>query len=182
MAMAIMPRFSAKETKPSGTRLEPPIVLFAVADELSLLYELDRACAHAAIRNAAQLEPVHRVFINRLPQAFHDPTFLDDDVPALDKKTCYQVMPPTPGFTGDVFAVKNTTLAKELDKHLGWDVTQAAAVVELQWRKDDRFQWVEMTDLIQLNWRNVEPETVTAKVQSRTQPTEPASVKAQAVE
>lgn len=83
--------------------------------------------------------------------------YFDDDVPSLDKKTCYQVMPPMPGFTGDVFAPKGTSLSRELDKHLGWDVSQAAAVVELQWRKEDRYQWVELTGLVQLNWRNGEP-------------------------
>lgn len=83
--------------------------------------------------------------------------YFDDDVPALDKKTCFQVMPPMPGFTGDVFAIKGTSVARELDKHVGWDVSQAAAVVELQWRKEERHQWVELTSLVQLNWRNVEP-------------------------
>lgn len=83
--------------------------------------------------------------------------YFDDDVPGLDKKTCFQVMPPMPGFSGDTFAVKGSDLAKELDKHLGWDVRQAAAVVELQWRKESNYQWVELTNLIQLNWRNVEP-------------------------
>lgn len=83
--------------------------------------------------------------------------YFDDDVPALDKKICFQVMPPMPGFNGDVFAQKGTSLARELDKHLGWDVSQAAAVVELQWRKEDRHQWVELTSLVQLNWRNAEP-------------------------
>jgi EAL domain-containing protein (putative c-di-GMP-specific phosphodiesterase class I) len=79
--------YEALTRGPAGTRLEPPSVLFAVADELSLLYELDRACAHAAVRGAAQLAPVHRIFINRLPQAFHDPTFLDDDMPMLLEET-----------------------------------------------------------------------------------------------
>jgi hypothetical protein len=83
--------------------------------------------------------------------------YFDDDVPALDKKTCFQVMPPMPGFTGDVFALKGTPVARDLDKFMGWDVTQAAAVVELQWRNEDPYKWVELTNLVQLNWRNVEP-------------------------
>lgn len=83
--------------------------------------------------------------------------YFDDDIPALDKKICFQVMVPMPGFTGDVFAPKGASLARELDKFLGWDVSQAAAVVELQWRKEDRYQWVELTNVVQLNWRNGEP-------------------------
>lgn len=83
--------------------------------------------------------------------------YFDDDVPSLDKKTCFQVMPPMPGFNGDVFAQKGSSIARELDKQLGWEVSQAAAVVELQWRNEDRRQWVELTNLVQLNWRNSEP-------------------------
>jgi hypothetical protein len=62
-----------------------------------------------------------------------------------------------PGFTGDVFAIKGTSVSHDLDKFLGWDVSQAPAVVELQWRKEGEYKWVEMTNLIQLNWRNIEP-------------------------
>lgn len=83
--------------------------------------------------------------------------YFDDDVPALDKKTCFQVSPPMPGFSGDVFVVKGTALARDLDRHLGWDITQAAVVVQLQWRSEDRYQWVELTDLVQYNWRNGDP-------------------------
>jgi hypothetical protein len=107
--------------------------------------------------------------------------YFDDDVPALDKKMCFQIMPPAPGFTGDVFAMKGTPLSRELEKNIGWDVSQAAAVIELQWRKDERYQWVEMTELVQLNWRNVEPANV-AKAKETREPTVPAAVKAQAVE
>lgn len=100
--------------------------------------------------------------------------YFDDDVPALDKKTCFQVMPPMPGFNGDVFAQKGSTLARELDKQLGWEVSQAAAVVELQWRNEDRRQWVELTNLVQLNWRNSEPSAPKAVA---VEPDPPASAK-----
>jgi hypothetical protein len=107
--------------------------------------------------------------------------YFDDDVPSLDKKMCFQVMPPAPGFTGDVFAIKGSPLSRELEKNIGWDVSQAAAVVELQWRKDERYQWVEMTELVQLNWRNVEPANV-ARTKEASEPTLPTAVKAEAVE
>jgi hypothetical protein len=109
--------------------------------------------------------------------------YFGDDVPALDKKSCFQVMPPMPGFTGDVFAIKGTTVARDLDKFLGWDVSQAAAVVELQWRTDEKYKWVELTNLIQLNWRNVEPaaEKTTAGGPSSKAPRAPEPPKAEAV-
>lgn len=79
--------------------------------------------------------------------------YFDDDVPNLDKKYCFEMSPPEPGFSGFVFVPKGNLLARELDKSLGWEVTNVAAVVELQWRKQDRFQWVEMTAVPQYNWR-----------------------------
>ena len=110
--------------------------------------------------------------------------YFDDDVPALDKKTCFQVMPPMPGFTGDVFALKGTPVARDLDKHVGWDVSQQFAVVELQWRKDDQYKWVELTSLVQLNWRNVEPSAVktTVGASSKKKDAEPTTPKAVRVE
>jgi hypothetical protein len=88
-------------------------------------------------------------------------------------------MPPMPGFTGNVFSVKGTPVSRDLDKFLGWEVSQAAAVVELQWRKDDSYQWVELTNLIQLNWRNVDPAQKSAPGASAAkQATEPVPPKA----
>jgi hypothetical protein len=109
--------------------------------------------------------------------------YFGDDVPALDKKTCVQIMPPMPGFTGDVFALKGTSVARDLDKFLGWDVSQAAAVVELQWRKEDNYKWVELTNVVQLNWRNVEPpaEKTAAAAPSKITDDMPAPPKAKAV-
>ena len=92
----------------------------------------------------------------RFPVFMRRAHYFDDDVPALDRKTCFQISPPMPGNMWDVFALKGTPLARELDRQLGWDVSQAAAVVELQWRKEDRYQWIELTAVPQMNWRNVE--------------------------
>ncbi len=82
--------------------------------------------------------------------------YFDEDVPDLDKKYCFELTPPDPGTSGFVFVQKGNPLARELDRSLGWEITNVAAVVELQWRKQDRYQWVEMTAVPQYNWRGPE--------------------------
>ncbi len=84
--------------------------------------------------------------------------YFDDDVPAMDKKICFEADPPMPGFTGYIFSQKGTPLAKQLDANLPWGSERAAVVVELQWRKQDRYQWVEMTAVPHYNWRTPGPD------------------------
>ncbi len=62
---------------PRGTRMESPATLFAVADEVDLTYELDRACFRGALRRSVGLEPVHRLFVNLLPMSFYDSSFIE---------------------------------------------------------------------------------------------------------
>jgi hypothetical protein len=83
--------------------------------------------------------------------------YFDEDVPNLDKKHCFELMPPTPGYSGYAFVPKGTPLAQNLDRTIGWEVANLAAVVELRWRKQDRYQWVEITAVPQLNWRSTLP-------------------------
>lgn len=80
--------------------------------------------------------------------------YFDDNVPEVDKKICVEVQSPTPPFVGSVFARRGSPVANILDRYLGWEVDQAAAVVELEWRRDGERQWVELTGLPQFNWRN----------------------------
>lgn len=68
---------------PRGTRMESPATLFAVADEVDLTFELDRACFRGALRRAVGLEPVHRLFVNLLPLSFYDATFIEIEVSHL---------------------------------------------------------------------------------------------------
>ncbi len=83
--------------------------------------------------------------------------YFDEDVPNLDKKHCFEMMPPTPGYSGFAFVPKGGSLAQTLDRSLGWEVTNVAAVVELRWRKQDKYQWVEITAVPQFNWRSTLP-------------------------
>lgn len=81
--------------------------------------------------------------------------YFDEDVPGLDKRHCFELMPPTPGYSGFAFVSKGTSLAQNLDRTIGWEIANIAAIVELQWHKQDRFQWVEITAVPQFNWRTL---------------------------
>ncbi|MEJ7602893.1 MAG: diguanylate cyclase [Kofleriaceae bacterium] len=69
--------YEALTRGPRTTALESPATLFAIADEVDLTVELDRACFKGALRNAQQLEPVHRLFVNLLPMSFYDSAFIE---------------------------------------------------------------------------------------------------------
>jgi diguanylate cyclase (GGDEF)-like protein len=72
--------FEALTRGPRGSSLESPATLFAIADEVDLTVELDRACLRGALRNAKTLEPVHRLFVNLLPMSFYDSAFIEVEV------------------------------------------------------------------------------------------------------
>src|SRR5689334_22760105 len=72
--------FEALTRGPRGTPLESPATLFAIADEVDLTVELDRACFRGALRSAKTLEPVHRLFVNLLPMSFYDAAFVEVEV------------------------------------------------------------------------------------------------------
>ena len=72
--------YEALSRGPRGSALESPATLFAIADEVDLTVELDRACFRGALRNATALEPVHRLFVNLLPMSFYDSAFIEIEV------------------------------------------------------------------------------------------------------
>jgi diguanylate cyclase (GGDEF)-like protein len=72
--------YEALTRGPRGTALESPATLFAIADEVDLTVELDRACFRGALRNAMTLEPIHRLFVNLLPMSFYDAAFIEVEV------------------------------------------------------------------------------------------------------
>ena len=72
--------YEALTRGPRGSSLESPATLFAIADEVDLTVELDRACFRGALRNAKALEPVHRLFVNLLPMSFYDAAFIEVEV------------------------------------------------------------------------------------------------------
>src|SRR5262249_13347721 len=72
--------YEALTRGPHDTALESPATLFAIADEVDLTVELDRACFRGALRNALTLEPVHRLFVHLLPMSFYDAAFIEVEV------------------------------------------------------------------------------------------------------
>jgi len=72
--------YEALTRGPRGSALESPATLFAIADEVDLTVELDRACFRGALRSAKTLEPVHRLFVNLLPMSFYDSAFIEVEV------------------------------------------------------------------------------------------------------
>jgi diguanylate cyclase (GGDEF)-like protein len=72
--------YEALTRGPRGTSLESPATLFAIADEVDLTVELDRACFRSALRSALTLEPVHRLFVNLLPMSFYDAAFIEVEI------------------------------------------------------------------------------------------------------
>ncbi|MGH9333610.1 MAG: EAL domain-containing protein [Vicinamibacteria bacterium] len=60
---------------PQGTEYESPYMLFDVAGESDLLFELDRLCRRNALTSASLLKPAHKLFVNLLPTTIRDPEF-----------------------------------------------------------------------------------------------------------
>jgi diguanylate cyclase (GGDEF)-like protein len=72
--------YEALTRGPRQTQMESPATLFSVADEVDLTFELDRACFRGALRSAVGVEPVHRLFLNLLPNSFYDAAFIEIEV------------------------------------------------------------------------------------------------------
>jgi diguanylate cyclase (GGDEF)-like protein len=75
--------FEALTRGPRQSTMESPATLFAIADEVDLTFELDRACFRGALRGAIGLEPIHRLFVNLLPLSFYDSGFIEIEVSHL---------------------------------------------------------------------------------------------------
>ncbi len=69
--------YEALSRGPAGTEYENPYILFDVAAETELLFELDRLCRKKALQNAQDINPGHKLFMNCLPSAVLDPEFRD---------------------------------------------------------------------------------------------------------
>lgn len=69
--------FEALSRGPSRTTFENPLLLFDIAKEHHLIFELDHLCRETALHNAARMDPMLKVFINCLPTMVQDPMFRD---------------------------------------------------------------------------------------------------------
>jgi len=67
--------YEALSRGPAGSRYQNPVSLFAVASDLDLVFELDRACRHCALLAARRLPPDAKLFLNVFPSCMYDPVF-----------------------------------------------------------------------------------------------------------
>ncbi|MBE2284919.1 MAG: hypothetical protein IAE77_15775, partial [Prosthecobacter sp.] len=78
--------------------------------------------------------------------------YFEDDVPNIDTKDAFRVMPAPPNsYQASVFINKDTQLAQQLRNRLPWE-THVWAVVELEWKKLGSQQWVELSAVPQMHW------------------------------
>jgi EAL domain-containing protein (putative c-di-GMP-specific phosphodiesterase class I) len=67
--------YEALSRGPAGTEYENPFSLFNIAEEVGLLFELDRLCRRKAFVNAKGIKPGLKLFVNIFPATVHDPEF-----------------------------------------------------------------------------------------------------------
>ena len=67
--------FEALSRGPQGTEFESPYMLFDIATESDLVFELDRLCRRNAITSAGRLDKGQKLFVNLLPTTIRDPEF-----------------------------------------------------------------------------------------------------------
>ncbi|MBW1742647.1 MAG: EAL domain-containing protein [Deltaproteobacteria bacterium] len=67
--------YEALSRGPINSGYENPYVLFTIAEETDLLFELDRVCRRRSLINAQGIPDDQKLFVNILPSAVHDPEF-----------------------------------------------------------------------------------------------------------
>jgi EAL domain-containing protein (putative c-di-GMP-specific phosphodiesterase class I) len=67
--------YEALTRGPLGTEFESPYMLFDIAMESDLMFELDRLCRRRALTAATGLASDYKLFLNTLPMTIRDPDF-----------------------------------------------------------------------------------------------------------
>lgn len=67
--------YEALSRGPEGTPFESPLALFSLAEELDMLYQLERACRETAITSSSGLAHGTKLFLNVHPEIIYDPQF-----------------------------------------------------------------------------------------------------------
>ena len=78
--------------------------------------------------------------------------YFNDNVPDLDNKECFEITNAMGTVSGHVFVPKPSPLVTSLASSITWDKASVFPIVELQWRKEPGYSWIEMTAVPQLNW------------------------------
>jgi EAL domain-containing protein (putative c-di-GMP-specific phosphodiesterase class I) len=67
--------YEALSRGPANSEIEAPVILFTLAEDIGLLFDLDRLCRKRSIINAKGKEPGKKLFVNTLPNLIYDPEF-----------------------------------------------------------------------------------------------------------
>jgi EAL domain-containing protein (putative c-di-GMP-specific phosphodiesterase class I)/GGDEF domain-containing protein len=67
--------YEALSRGPPNSEIEAPVILFTLAEDIGLLFDLDRLCRKRSIINARGKEPGKKLFVNTLPNLIYDPEF-----------------------------------------------------------------------------------------------------------
>lgn len=67
--------YEALSRGPANSEIEAPVILFTLAEEIGLIFDLDRLCRKRSIINARGKEPGKKLFVNTLPNLIYDPEF-----------------------------------------------------------------------------------------------------------
>ena len=86
--------------------------------------------------------------------------YFNDNVPDLDNKECFEITNAMGTISGHVFVPKPSPLVTSLASSITWDKASVFPIVELQWRKEPGYQWIEMTAVPQLNWYSANAKPV----------------------
>ncbi len=67
--------YEALTRGPDGTEFYSPTLLFLLANESGLSFELDRACRKKAFERVREMDVDRKIFVNTLSMTIHDPEF-----------------------------------------------------------------------------------------------------------
>ncbi len=67
--------YEALSRGPADTEFASPLLLFVLAEEFGLSFELDTLCRRKAFERAKELESDTKIFVNTLTMTIHDPEF-----------------------------------------------------------------------------------------------------------
>jgi EAL domain-containing protein (putative c-di-GMP-specific phosphodiesterase class I) len=67
--------YEALSRGPAGSVYQMPLRLFEMAEEVDLVFELDRKCRRRALVSASSLPEGAKLFVNVVPSAMYDPEF-----------------------------------------------------------------------------------------------------------
>jgi EAL domain-containing protein (putative c-di-GMP-specific phosphodiesterase class I) len=67
--------YEALSRGPSDSELHSPLLMFLLALEFGLTFELDSVCRKTAFESARNITPDIKIFVNTLPMTIHDPEF-----------------------------------------------------------------------------------------------------------